>query len=104
MVHAARDGLADLTPPQRDRENVRGNHVVITCGEVDVEIAHLRNGSVAVRAGDAVSSGQRIGAVGNSGNTTEPHLHIHAVYRDTGEAAPITLDGRFLVRNATVTQ
>jgi hypothetical protein len=103
-VRAVRDGLEDLTPPRQDRQNVAGNHVVITCGEVDVELAHLRKGSVAVRAGDPVSSGQVIGAVGNSGNTTEPHLHIHAVYKDTGEAAPITLNGRFLVRNATVTQ
>jgi hypothetical protein len=103
-VRAARDGLEDLTPPRQDRQNVAGNHVVITCGVVDVELAHLKQGSVAVKVGDAISTGQVIGAVGNSGNTTEPHLHIHAVYKDTGEAAPITFNGRFLVRNATVTQ
>jgi hypothetical protein len=103
-VRAAQDGLADLTPPQRDREDVRGNHVVITCGVVDAELAHLRNGSVAVKAGDPVSSGQVIGAVGNSGNTTEPHLHIHAVHRDFGEAVPMMFDERFLVRNAAVAQ
>jgi len=102
-VHATRDGLADLTPPQRDPENVMGNHVVITCGDVDVAIAHLRNGSLAMEAGDPVSSGQVVGAVGNSGNTTEPHIHIHAVHRDTGAAIPILFDERFLVRNAATT-
>lgn len=101
-VRAARDGLADLTPPLRDRENVTGNHVVITCGMVDVELAHLKRGSVAVKVGDPVSSGQVIGAVGNSGNTTEPHLHIHAVRRASGEAVPMMFDERFLVRNAAV--
>jgi murein DD-endopeptidase MepM/ murein hydrolase activator NlpD len=75
---------------------------VIACGTVDVELAHLGNDSVTVKAGDAISSGHVIGAVGNSGNTTEPHLHIHAVHRDSGEAAPIVFDERFFVRNATV--
>jgi hypothetical protein len=106
MVRAARDGLEHLTPPQQDRQNVTGNHVVIACGSIDVELAHLRNGSVAVKAGDLVSSRQVIGAVGNSGNTTEPHLHIHAVRRGSNEgsrpeAVPIVFDERFLVRNAT---
>jgi hypothetical protein len=101
-VRAARDGIADLTPPQRDRENVTGNHVMIACAMVDVELAHLKQGSVAVETGDAVSFGQVIGAVGNSGNTTEPHLHIHAVNRDSGEAVPMTFRERFLVRNAAV--
>ena len=106
-VHAAHDGLEDLTPPEQDRQNVAGNHVVIRCGPVDVELAHFKSGSVVVKAGDPVSSGQVIGAVGNSGNTTEPHLHIHAVRRGSEnasrpEAVPIVFEGRFLTRNATV--
>ena len=40
-------------------------------------IAHLKPDSVTVRSGDRVNEGQVIGACGNSGNTSEPHVHIH---------------------------
>lgn len=56
---------------------VIGNHVVIDHGDrVHSLYAHLRRGSATVRAGDRVEAGQLIGAVGNSGNTSEPHLHF----------------------------
>lgn len=100
-VAAVRDGLADLTPPQRDPRNPKGNHVSVRCDDVTVVLAHLRNGSVQVDAGEAIASGQRIGAVGNSGNTTEPHLHVHAVRSETGAGLPVLFDGRFPARNAT---
>ena len=98
-VVEARDGLPDLTPPLRDRDNPAGNHVIIDCGDFDVELAHLGQGSVGVTTGEALAIGDRIGAVGNSGNTTEPHLHIHAVDRQTGLGLPMTFNGRFPVRN-----
>lgn len=73
------DGLPDQTPQiGRDPSNPAGNHVVIEVAEGEyVLIAHMQPGSIAVAEGDSVSSGQRIGLVGNSGNTTEPHIHIH---------------------------
>jgi hypothetical protein len=106
VVEAA-DGLPDLPPPQTDPENASGNHVVIACQGLLVLLAHLRQGSVAVEPGEAIETGQKLGEVGNSGNTTEPHLHIHAVLEHTGdvlmgEAAPILLDGRHAVRNSTL--
>lgn len=99
------DGLPDLAPPQADTENPAGNHVVVACNGLLVLLAHLREGSVAVETGEAVRVGQALGAVGNSGNTTEPHLHIHAVLEGTGsvltgEAVPILFDGRHPIRNA----
>lgn len=54
-----------------------GNHVVIEHDDGKVSYyAHLRRGSVAVRQGDQVRCGQRIGQVGSSGHSTGPHLHF----------------------------
>jgi hypothetical protein len=46
-----------------------------------------------------LQQGDAIWLVGNSGNTTELHLHIHAVDPATDTGVPITFDGRFPVRN-----
>ena len=86
------DGLPDLEPPDTDRERPMGNHVWLEAagptGPVAVLLAHLRRDSVSLARGATVSRGARIGAVGNSGNTSEPHLHIHA---QTLGQAPFTL-------------
>lgn len=55
-----------------------GNHVVLDHGNGEYSFyAHLKPGSVAVKPGDVVKAGQRLGALGSSGNSTEPHLHFH---------------------------
>ena len=108
VIAAAVDELPDLPPPRRDPAHPAGNHVAIESGGATIYLAHLRRGSVAVRAGDHVVAGQPIGRVGNSGNTTEPHLHVHAekgAYpgRFSGQpAVPIIFGGRFLARNDRV--
>ena len=59
-------------------ENPAGNHVVIRISDsAFVYLAHLNNGSVAVKEGDVVRRGDLIGRAGNSGNTSWPHLHMH---------------------------
>lgn len=93
------DGLPDLSPPMRDPENPAGNHILIACGEIEVTLAHLTPGSPAVSPSDAVAEGQHIAEVGNSGNSTEPHLHIHAVDPATGTGVPLAFDGRRPIRN-----
>jgi Peptidase family M23 len=110
-VVAAVDGLPDLTPPEMDPSQPAGNHVWVRAGNVYLLLAHLKNGSVRVRPGEAVSAGESIGQVGNSGNTSEPHLHIHAVRIEgevspdkllrLGEPVPLLIEGRFLSRNST---
>lgn len=102
------DGLPDLIPPATDRRHPAGNFVAIACGSVTVVLAHLMPGSVRVRLGDSVTVGAPLGRVGNSGNTTEPHLHIHAVRGRPadpvrgGDGVPLAFDGRILVRNSLV--
>jgi murein DD-endopeptidase MepM/ murein hydrolase activator NlpD len=57
---------------------VGGNHVIVDLGGGHYAFyAHLKPGSIRVRAGDRVHRGQVLGLVGNSGNSTEPHLHFH---------------------------
>lgn len=56
---------------------ILGNHVVLDLGDgVYAAYAHIRQGSVAVKEGDHVVAGHRIGECGNSGNSSEPHLHF----------------------------
>ncbi|WP_248152021.1 peptidoglycan DD-metalloendopeptidase family protein [Microbacterium aoyamense] len=84
---------------------IAGNHVVIKDARRFVLLAHLRRGSLVVRPGDDVVVGTRIGACGNSGNSTEPHVHVQAM--DAADATiarglPITFAtpaGHVLPRN-----
>ncbi len=106
QVSEAVDGLPDLAPHDIDLKHPAGNHVVIRCKGVNVLLAHMKKGSVSVREGDRVTKGQPMGRVGNSGNTFEPHLHIHAVRSPNGSlrgpSVPILFDGRFLTLNSLV--
>lgn len=84
-------GLADKVlpdqPPGRmpsdlPREEADGNHVILDLGNgVYILYAHLAPNSVAVTLNQRVSKGQVIGRVGNSGNTSAPHLHLQAMDR-----------------------
>jgi murein DD-endopeptidase MepM/ murein hydrolase activator NlpD len=58
-----------------------GNHVVLRdlTGDRYVLLAHLRTGSLRVRAGDRITAGQELGACGNSGNSTQPHVHVQVM-------------------------
>jgi Peptidase family M23 len=59
-------------------ENVDGNHVVMDLGNgVFAFYAHLQRGSVHVAVGEQVKRGQAIGKLGNTGNTSAPHMHFH---------------------------
>jgi len=98
-------GVADMPVPQMDRENMTGNSVMLSCGAYHVLLAHLAPGSIPVSQGDAVETGTLVGRVGNSGNTGEPHLHIHVQQGMPpeapvgGEPAWFTINGKFFVRN-----
>ena len=79
------DGLADNAPQMgADPANPAGNHVVIRVADEEyILIAHMQAGSLTVSEENTVEQGQVVGLVGNSGNTSEPHIHIHLQNRPT---------------------
>lgn len=105
-ILSSRNNLPDLPVPTVDRENLAGNHVLIECRGFAVLLAHLLQGSVSLDRGDFVRTGQYVGRVGNSGNSMEPHLHIHAQTKGTeqaplsGDPIPLSLDGVRPARNS----
>ncbi len=101
-VAVARDNSPDRLYGEAAREGeTAGNFVVIECSGVNVWLAHMMRGSILVRRGAQVVSGEAIGRVGSSGESEAPHLHIHAEGR-AGVPVPILFEGKFLVRNAIV--
>jgi len=60
---------------------IAGNYVAISLHEngTFVALAHLRAGSIRVSVGQEVEPGQQIAACGNSGNSTQPHVHVQAM-------------------------
>ncbi len=101
--------LSDLSPPLRDREHPAGNFVYLECLDASILLAHLMHGSLAVAAGDRVHTGQYLARVGNSGYSTEPHLHVHAQRRAAaggfmaGEPIPLQIEDGVPVRNTRLT-
>lgn len=89
-VLAARDDRGDCVPsPGRasftgqlpaDQSELVGNYLVLRAGEdCYVLLAHLRPGSLQVKPGERVRVGQPLACVGNSGNTSGPHLHLEVL-------------------------
>lgn len=72
------NGVRDNTPRSLNPYSVLGNAVFIRHSEQEVSVlAHFKLGSISVKVGDKVQRGQVIGLCGNSGNSSEPHLHYH---------------------------
>jgi murein DD-endopeptidase MepM/ murein hydrolase activator NlpD len=75
----------------------QGNNIVIDHSNGEFTMyAHLKHGSVKVKAGDTVKTGQQIAAVGNTGNSPLPHLHFHLQNAPTWfqcEGLPVSFHG-----------
>ena len=81
-------GVRDNVPGSMNPYSALGNAVFIRHREQEVSLfAHLKLGSIKVKVGDKVKTGQVIGLCGNSGNSSEPHLHYHL------QNTPIIQDG-----------
>jgi murein DD-endopeptidase MepM/ murein hydrolase activator NlpD len=107
-VIAALDGLPDMEVPKADTAHLAGNHVILRCGDVHILLGHFQKGSLSVTQGQKLRTGEKIALAGNSGNSSEPHLHIHAQLPGTtetpfsGKPIPIRINGQYLVRNDRV--
>lgn len=92
-VIAVYDKMQNAKIGELGAEPAHGNHVIIeTAPKEYMILCHMKPKSILVKKGDVVKQGQEIGRVGNSGNTSEPHLHIHL--QDTkqlsfGEGIPL---------------
>jgi hypothetical protein len=77
------DGEAEQTPPNGPSEfptplNAGGNWLVVDIGGGHFAFyAHLQPHSITAKVGDRVRRGQTLGLLGNTGNSTGPHLHFH---------------------------
>ncbi len=83
-VVTVKDGIPDNVPGLDSRavpitiETLAGNLVIVDLGKNRyVVYSHLQPGSIRVKVGQRVRRGQLLALVGNSGNSTEPHLHFH---------------------------
>jgi murein DD-endopeptidase MepM/ murein hydrolase activator NlpD len=94
IVHSAVDGEPDKPIGGRWRGgNPAGKYIglEVTPNQY-LFMGHLKPGSVKVKSGDTVRTGQEVGHVGNSGRTPVPHLHIHLQDSPTlgfGEGIPL---------------
>ncbi|HZX37503.1 MAG TPA: M23 family metallopeptidase [Streptomyces sp.] len=96
LVEAAVREMAGAT-------RITGNHIVLDLGDGTYAMyAHLQRGSLAVREGDRVRAGQQLARCGNSGNSTEPHVHFQLMDGpdlDTARGIPFRWRGIGVPRN-----
>jgi hypothetical protein len=88
------DGLPEQTPPDfppgATAETAGGNYVVVDIGDGHFAYyAHMQPGSLRVRVGDRVRTGDVIGLLGNTGNSNGPHLH----FQITDSPLPLASEG-----------
>jgi murein DD-endopeptidase MepM/ murein hydrolase activator NlpD len=77
-VVAVVNDVDDNVPGAVNRDHPFGNYVVLDHGNGEFSfLAHFEKGTVAVRQGQKVKSGATLARCGNSGHSTEPHLHYH---------------------------
>lgn len=93
------DSLPDMPIGVTNVLSPCGNHIVVQVAPKEfLFMCHLKPGSVRVQAGDSIRQGAMLAQIGNSGNTSEPHLHIHLQNNKHdlfGEGVPLFFDHYF---------
>lgn len=91
VVIDAGDGVQDNPIGEMNPKEAFGNYVVLDHGNGEFSMyAHFVKGSLQVAKGDKVTRGQTLGRCGNSGNSSEPHIHYHL------QTTPTRFDGQGL--------
>jgi hypothetical protein len=108
VVEKVHDQVAENVPPQLPvpqvpMTDVSGNFVMLKVYQNNMNYyvlnAHMQPGSIRVKEGDTVKKGQVIGLLGNTGNSSAPHLHLHVC--DNND--PLMCEGvPFVFEDATV--
>jgi hypothetical protein len=95
-------------PPDITLEEADGNHIVLDLGNGKYALyAHLKPRSITVKEGDLVKRGQVLGTVGNTGNSSAPHLHFHLMSSEStlgSYGLPYVIDEFGLVEKAPSTE
>lgn len=91
----AYDGEEDVIPGTDKAKTMIGNYVYIRLDKTKTYIvmAHLKKGSLKVKKGEHVEEGTVMAEVGNSGNSSEPHLHIHHQRQDPSKTSMFLSEG-----------
>ncbi len=87
IVTQVHDGVKENTPPGLPPlppfEDISGNHVILKFHQNKQDYylmyAHMQPGSIRVKKGDEVKEGQVLGLLGNTGNSSQPHLHMQVM-------------------------
>ena len=104
-VIEAQKNRSDMSVGVLDLDHFLGNYLVIKCYDIHIVMAHFKENTLTVSPGDFVTTGIKLGEIGNSGRSFEPHLHIHAQEPASdeepisGEPIHLSFNDIFPVRN-----
>lgn len=87
------NGIKDNKPGEMDEENLVGNYCIIAHEHDEFSmLAHFKKDSICVKVGDKVKQGQLLGLCGNSGNSSEAHIHFQVMdHRDFHQAKSLRI-------------
>ena len=72
------DGIPDNDPGVLNPIFIPGNTIILQAENKDfLFLSHFKQNSISVKVGESVIKNQLLGLSGNSGNSSEPHLHFH---------------------------